>query len=176
MEVTKLLHNTFRFHRTDYRNCSVYTARNIIVPFTPHGLTTVNFHLHRMEITKLLYNTFRFHRTDYRNCSVYTAWNTIVPFTPHGFKKKIPFTPHGDNKTSPYHFPFTPHGIQNPSVFTVRNTIVPFTPNGLAKVIVLFTPHGNNVNFSLSLHALPKFTSAYSQHGLTKLFRFHRTD
>ena len=130
MEITELLHITFRFHRTDYRNCSVYTARNTIVPFTPHGLTKVNFHLHRMETTKLLHITFRFHRTDYRNCSVYIA----------------------------------------------RNTIVPFTPLGLAKVIFLFTPHGNNKNFSLSMHGLPKFTSAYSQRGLTKLFRFHCTD
>ena len=78
-------------HRTDYRNCSVYTARNTIVPFTPHGLTKVNFNLNLMEITKLLHITFRFHRTDYRNCSVYTARNTIVPFTPHGLAKVIFF-------------------------------------------------------------------------------------
>ena len=100
-------------HRTDYRNCSVYTARNTIVPFTPHGLTKVNFNLHLMEITKLLHITFRFHRTDYRNCSVYTARNTIVPFTPHGLAKVIfLFTPHGDNKTSSYHFSFSLHGLQ----------------------------------------------------------------
>ena len=65
MEITEPLHITFRVHRTNYRNCSVYTARNTIEPFTPHGLPKVNFHLHRMEITKLLHITFRFHRTDY---------------------------------------------------------------------------------------------------------------
>ena len=82
MEITKLLHITFRFHCTDYRNCSVYTARNTIVPFTPHGLTKINFHLHRMETTNL-------HRTEFRNPSIYTARNTLVPFPLHGLSKII---------------------------------------------------------------------------------------
>ena len=31
-----------RVHRTNYRNCSVSTVRNINVLFTPHGLPKVN--------------------------------------------------------------------------------------------------------------------------------------
>ena len=115
MEITKLLYITFRFHCTDYRNCSVYTARNTIVPFPPHGLTKVNFHLHRMEITKLLHITFRFHRTDYRNCSVYTARNIIAPFTPHGLTKVN----------------FHLHCMEITKIFTARTT-----------EIALFTLHG----------------------------------
>ena len=118
MEITKLLHITFRFHRTDNRNCSVYTARNTIVPFTPHGLTKVNFHLHRMEITKLLHITFCFHRTDYRNCSVYTARNIIAPFTSHGLTR-VNFHLHRmEQQTTPYHF----------SVYTARYTETPPFP------------------------------------------------
>ena len=165
MEITKLLHVTFRFHHTDYRNCSVYTARNIIVPFTPHGLKKINFHLHCMEITKTSPSTFRFHCTNYRNCSVYTAWNTIVPFTPHGLKK-VNFHLHRMETTNFAISLLRLHRkeYRNPSIFNVWNTIVPFTPHGLANVIFLFThvtPHGNN-NFSLSLHGLTKFRSAYA--------------
>ena len=49
-----------RVHHTDYRNCSVYTVRNTIVPFTQHGLTKVNFNLHCMEISKLFHITSPF--------------------------------------------------------------------------------------------------------------------
>ena len=89
-----------------------------IVPFSPHGLTKVNSHLHRMEITKLLHITFCFHRTDYRNCSVYTARNTIVPFTPHRLTK-VNFYLHHIEITKLLHItsPFTPHGIQKPLCF-----------------------------------------------------------
>ena len=136
------------------------------MPFTPHGLTKVNFHLNCMEITK--------------TCSVYTAWNTIVPFTPHGLTK-INFHLHRMETTN---FPISLLRLhrkeyRNHSIFNVRNTIVPFTPHSLANVIFLFTPvtpRGNNKNFSLSLHGLTKFPSAYSPHGLTKLLHFHRTD
>ena len=111
MEITEPIHITFRCHRTDYRNCSVYTARNTIEPFTPHGLPKVNFHLHCMEITELFHITFRFHGTDYKNCSVSTARNTIVPFTPHGLPN-VNFHLHRMEITkSPYHVPFSPHGL-----------------------------------------------------------------
>ena len=169
-----------RVHRTDYRNCSVYTVRNTNVLFTPHGLPKVIFNLHRMAITEIFHITFRFHHTDYRNCSVYTAWNTIVPFTPHGLTK-IYFHLHRMETTNFAISLLRLHRkeYRNPSIFNVWNTIVPFTPHGLANVIFLFTPvtpHGNNKNFSLSLHGLTKFRSAYSPHGLTKLLHFHRTD
>ena len=64
-----------RVHRTDYRNCSVYTVRNINVLFTQHGLPKVNFNLYRMAITELFHITFRFHCT-----------TEIAPFPPHGIQ------------------------------------------------------------------------------------------
>ena len=165
-----------RVHRTNYRNWSVYTVWNINVLFTQHGLPKVNFNLYRMAITELFHITFRFHCTDYRNCSVSTARNTIVPFTPHGLPN-VNFHLHRMEITKLLHVTFRFHRTEyrNPSIFNVWNTIVPFTPHGLANVIFLFTPvtpHGNNKNFSLSLHGLTKFRSAYSPHGLTKLLHF----
>ena len=106
-----------RVHRTDYRNCSVYTVLNINVLFTQHGLPKVNFNSYRMAITELFHITFRFHCTDYRNCSVSTARNTIVPFTPHGLPNVYFHLHRMEITKSPCHFPFSPHGIQKPLHF-----------------------------------------------------------
>ena len=157
-----------RVHRTDYRNCSVSTVRNINVLFTSHGLPKVNFNLHRMEITEPLHITFRFHRTDYRNCSVYTARNTIEPFTPNGLPK-VNFHLHCMEITELFHITFRFHrtDYRNCSVYTARNTIEPFTPNGLPKV-----------NFHLHCMEIAKspYHFPFSPHGLPKLLRLHRTE
>ena len=127
-----------RVHHTDYRNCYVYTVRNTIVPFTQHGLTKVNFHLHRMKIEKLLHNTFRFPLSDCRNCSVYTARNVIVPFTPQGLTK-VNFHLHRMEITKLLHITFRFHCTEyrNCSVYTTLNVIVPFTPHGIQKLLCL---------------------------------------
>ena len=103
-----MLTHHLRVHRTNYRNCSVSTVRNINVLFTPHGLPKVNFNLRRMEITEPIHITFRCHRTDYRNCSVYTARNTIEPFTPHGLPK-VNFHLHCMEITELFHITFRFH-------------------------------------------------------------------
>ena len=133
------------------------------MPFPPHGLTRVNFHLHRMEITKLLHITFRFHRTDYRNCSVYTARNTIVPFTPHGLTKV-----NGNNKTPPYHFPFSPHGLSKLLRLHRTEYNCAIYTAWVNKSKFPFTQHGNN---KTSPYHFP-----FSPHGLQKLLRLHRTE
>ena len=109
-----------RVHRTDYRNCSVYTVRNINVLFTQHGLPKVNFNLYRMAITELFHITFRFHCTDYRNCSVSTARKTIVPFTPHGLPNDNFHLHRMEITKSPYHFPFSPHVL--PTLLRLHRT------------------------------------------------------
>ena len=155
-------------HRTNYRNCSVSTVRNINVLFTPHGLPKVNFNLHRMKITEPIHITFRCHRTDYRNCSIYTARNTIEPFTPHGLPK-VNFHLHCMEITELFHITFRFHrtDYKNCSVSTARNTFVPFTPHGLP-----------NVNFHLHRMEITKspYHVPFSPHGLSKLLRLHRME
>ena len=65
-----------RVHRTNYRNCSVSTVRNINVLFTPHGLPKVN----------LIYIAWKLQNLSI-SLSVVTARTTeIAPFTPHGIQ------------------------------------------------------------------------------------------
>ena len=136
------------------------------MPFTPHGLTKVIFHFHHMEITNLLHITSPCsHHTEYRtplftphgiqNSTVYTTWNTELHCLHHMEYRTQLFTLHRIQKLICLH-----RTEYNCAIYTAL----------LNRSDLPYRPHGNNKNFCISLHGLPKYTSAYSLHGLTKLF------
>ena len=144
---------------------SPFAARNIkgstIVPITLHALIKLIFQLPHMDIKNHIYIRFltaRGNKLFRLDCTRISKISVIFPL--HGLTQFFIYTA-WNTETPPFH-----STEYNCAIYTAW----------LNKSYLPYTPHGNNKNFFMSLHGLPKYTSAYSLPGLTKLFRFQCMD